>query len=372
MRRGRLVELDAEAGTVGHGQRAVDDGLSGRSSRPRPNVDHAGARHGGYSIEADRRHGGGEVQVGRQRDRTGAHVRNHADAEAAPPPAAIASRRRQAAAGRRVGLQHVELAAAHRVDRVVDAEEVLAVGDRHRRDRGQRLDAGAGALRQRLLEPDARRGRAARRATRCRRRQREDLAAVDHQLDARVEQRARSDASVSRSRRHSGPTRTLTFVTPWASSGVEQFEVERRRSLFEEHARRVHLDLVAHRCRAGRTPTGRRPGRGRPTARARRRCGRARRPSRSPRRRRVNRRIRSASGSTAATGCPMSNGANTSSTTSTDHGRVRAAVAVAGLAVSRRRPCRWRPGRTGTTSSPGQRRAWPGPGRDRRDDRLWI
>ena len=57
---------------------------------------------------------------------------------------------------------------------------------------------------------------------------------------------ARSSARVPRSASQSGPTLTLTFVTPWLEHGVEQLEVERRRSFLQEHAGGVHLDLVPH------------------------------------------------------------------------------------------------------------------------------
>ena len=126
--------------------------------------------------------------------------------------------------------------------------------------------------------------------------------------------KARSDASVSRSLRHSGPTRTLTFVTPWASSGSSS-------SRWNAAGPSSRNTLEAYTSTSSRTLPSRaetdrpalRPSTSHSANSTALRAWAAIHDS--PRRRRVCRRSRSASGSTAPTGCPMSSGANTSSTT---------------------------------------------------------
>ncbi len=142
-----------------------------------------------------------------------------------------------------VGLEHVELSAAHRVDRVVQPVEVLAVGDRDRRAGDERLDAGAFALGQRLFEPADAEGRQ-RVRQRARRGQCVGLAGVDHQFDVVTEQTSefgeRGDVVL--------PVRAGADLD-LAHAAVEQRGEDRQvvigRPLLQERGRRVDLDAVA-------------------------------------------------------------------------------------------------------------------------------
>ena len=78
---------------------------------------------------ADRRHRGGEMQVGRQR-RSGPRTREARRVHRMQQRPRPSARLGDPAGDRSVGLEDVELAAAHGVDRIVEAEEVFAVGDR--------------------------------------------------------------------------------------------------------------------------------------------------------------------------------------------------------------------------------------------------
>ena len=68
----------------------------------------------------------------------------------------------------------------------------------------------------------------------------------------------RSVASVSRSRRHSGPTRTLTFVTPWASSGSSSSRWHDAGPSSRKTLDAYTSTLVAHPAEQGGRPSDRR------------------------------------------------------------------------------------------------------------------
>ena len=216
-RDGRFVDVDAEAGPVRHGERAVDDRL--RSSRARCRTSTSNPPGSAGTRQADRRHRGREVEVGGERRR----VRRTCAARRGRRTRTAAAAIRRASTGRRTWTRPAAARAA------VRGRIASIASSAPKRCSPYAIGTGSG-------EPAPRcpRGHPAASAPRttgpraradASRNVRAPSATVKISLPSTISctrrsSSARSSASMARSASQSGPTRTFTFVTPRSSSGA--------------------------------------------------------------------------------------------------------------------------------------------------------